>query len=170
MNATHWLLAWPRILDLAWLLFLLILLRHFWRKRQFLRQAQDWLITRGRMTQFVWTRDRHQLWAKIEYRYQLYDQDFTGEYFFLDTSLNNPNSRYARQVAYRAAMAFENDEEIDVYYNPDHPEQAALDVRIPTKLRIIVWLLSGLLAVHLSVLGWGLYQALTVAGSGRVGL
>lgn len=151
-----WFFSWRGAIDLAWLLFLLVLFRHFWSQRQFLNRARDWLITKGRMTQFSWSQDGHQLWAKIEYSYHLYDKDFVGEYFFLDTSHNNPNSKYARQVAYRAAVAFEKDEEIDVYYNPDNPSQAALDVRIPVKLNVIIVLLAGLIALHVLVLLWPL--------------
>jgi len=145
------LITWQGFMDIAWLLFLLFLLRHFWQDRQALAKARHWLITKGRITQFLWTRERHQLWPKIEYTYQLYDKDFVGEYFFLDTSHNNPNSKYARKVAYRAAMAFENDEEIEVFYNPNNPKQAALDVHIPTKLNVIIGLLLLLLVLHLAI-------------------
>lgn len=151
MTIMAWMVSWQGVIDIAWLLFLLVLLKHFWSERQFLSQARDWLITKGRMTQFLWTRDGNRVWAKIEYTYHLYDQDFVGEYFFLDTSHNNPNSSYSRQVAYRAAVAFEKDEEIDVYYNPDNPNQSALDVRIPGKLNVIISLLLFLIGLHLLV-------------------
>lgn len=147
----NWLASWQGFMDIIWLFFLLFLLRHFWQERQALMTASHWLITRGRITQFVWTQDEHHLWPKIEYCYQQFDQEFKGEYFFLDTSRNNPHSKYARKVAYRAAMAFEHDEEIDIYYNPDNPLQSALDVRIPTKLNVIIGLLLFLLVLHLVI-------------------
>lgn len=153
----NWLISGQGFMDIVWLLFLLFLLRHFWQERQALMIASHWLITRGRITQFVWTQDGHHLWPKIEYSYQLFDQEFKGEYLFLDTSRNNPNSKYARKVAYRAAMAFENDEEIDIYYNPDNPLQSALDVRIPTKLNVIIGLLLFLLVLHLVIVAHRLY-------------
>lgn len=149
LTLLSWLISWQGVVDLIWLVFLLAVFIHFWKRRQFLSQASDWLITSARMTQFQWTREGHQLWAKIEYTYQLYDREFVGEYFFLDTSHNNPNSKYARQVAYRAAMAFENDAEIEVYYNPDNPNQSALDVRIPFKLNLIIGLCLFLIVLHL---------------------
>ncbi|MDP1603506.1 MAG: DUF3592 domain-containing protein [Legionella sp.] len=152
----NWLVSWRGLMDIAWLLFLLLLLRHFWQDRRALEKARHWLITRGRITKFLWTREGTHLWPKIEYTYHIYDQDFTGEYFFLDTSHNNPNSNYSRQVAYRAAIAFEKDEEIDVYYNPNNPVQAALDVRIPVKLNVIIVLLLALIAVHLGMMGYHL--------------
>lgn len=153
---TNWLLSWHWLLDLLWLIFLLVLLRHFWRDRQSLQQTKFWLITKGRITRFVWTREGHQLWPKIEYTYQVFDRDFIGEYLFLDTSHNNPNSKYARKVAYRAAIAFEKDEEIDIFYNPNNPEQAALDVTMPRKLNLIIILLVLLIIVHLGVVGYHL--------------
>lgn len=146
-----WLVSWQSFMDMVWLLFLLFLLWHFWQERQTLVSASHWLITRGRITQFVWTKEGHHLWPEIEYSYQLFDQEFKGEYFFLDTSRNNPNSKYARKVAYHAAMAFENDEEIEIYYNPDNPLQSALDVRIPTKLNVIIGLVLFLLVLHLVI-------------------
>ncbi|MBA2711180.1 MAG: DUF3592 domain-containing protein [Tatlockia sp.] len=139
------------MLDFIWLLFLLYLLWHFWRDRQFLAQAQDWLITKGRITLFEWTREGPRLWPKIQYKYQVFEQDYFCEYFFLDTSLNNPNSKYARNVAYRAALAYEDDVDIDVFYNPNDPKQAALDITIPWKLNLIIFLLSGFIALHLAV-------------------
>ena len=152
------LVSWQSFMDMVWLVFLLFLLWHFWQERQTLVSASHWLITRGRITQFVWTKEGHQLWPKIEYSYQLFEQEFKGEYFFLDTSRNNPNSKYARKVAYVAAMAFENDEEIDIYYNPDNPLQSALDVRIPTKLNVIIGLVLFFLVLHLVIVAhrfWG---------------
>ena len=147
----NWLVSWQGFMDMVWLVFLLFLLWHFWQERQALMRASHWLITRGRITQFVWTQEGVHLWPKIEYSYQLFEQEFKGEYFFLDTSRNNPNSKYSRRVAYRAAMAFENDEEINVYYNPDNPLQSALDVRIPAKLNVIIGLLLFLVTLHLVI-------------------
>ncbi|STX27646.1 Protein of uncharacterised function (DUF3592) [Legionella beliardensis] len=144
-------LSWQNIADMAWLLLLLLLLKHFWQDRQNLLKAHAWFLTKGRITRFLWTKDGYHLWPKIEYTYQVYDRDFLGEYFFLDTSHNNPNSKYSRRVAYRAAMAFEKNEDIDVFYNPSDPRQAVLDVRIPTKLNFIIFLLVCLIVVHLGV-------------------
>jgi hypothetical protein len=152
----HWLLSWHGLIDIAWLLFLALLLKHFWQDRQLLVQASHWLITKGRITQVLWTQEGHHLWPKIEYTYQIYERDFQGEYLFLDTSHNNPNSKYAKKVAYRAAIAFQNDEEIEVYYNPNNPLQAALDVRIPLKLNVIIALLVVLMVVHLTMIVWHL--------------
>ncbi|MBY0377382.1 MAG: DUF3592 domain-containing protein [Gammaproteobacteria bacterium] len=139
------------MLDILWLILLLFMLWHFWRARQFLAQTQYWLIAKGRITLFEWTREGPRLWPKIQYTYQVFDHDYLGEYLFLDTSLNNPNSKYARQVAYRAAMAYEDDAEIDVFYNPNNPNQAVLDTTIPRKLNLIISLLLALIILHLAV-------------------
>ena len=87
---------------------------------------------------------------KIQYKYQVLNQEYYSEYFFLDTSLNNPNSKYARTVAYRAALAYEEDSEIDVFYNPNDPRQAVLDITIPRKLNLIIILLISFIAVHIA--------------------
>jgi hypothetical protein len=140
------------ILDLGWLFFLLILLSHFWHERRILLQTRSWLKAKGRITRCEWTKVGNSLWPKIEYSYQVYDKDLVGEYLFLDTAHNNPNSKYARSVAYKAAMAFKEDAEIDVYYNPNHPEQSALDITMPKKLNIILILICTFIILHVAVI------------------
>lgn len=149
-----WLSVWRWSLDLGWLTVLFILLRHFWRDRQVLVQAQSWLQVRGHITACEWTKVGHSVWPKIEYTYQVYDKDLVGEYLFLDTAHNSPNSQYARRIAYKAAVAFKEDEDIDVYYNPNHPEQSALDVTVPKKLNIILILIGTLIVLHIGFMVW----------------
>ncbi|MBA2651529.1 MAG: DUF3592 domain-containing protein [Tatlockia sp.] len=139
------------MLDLIWLFFLSYLLWHFWRDRQLLARARHWLITKGRITHFEWARVGRLLWPKIQYTYQVFEKNYSSEYLFLDTSHNNPNSKYSRLIAYRAAMAYEEDADIDVFYNPNNPQQAALDITMPRKLNIIIGLLCILIIVHLTV-------------------
>ena len=145
------------ILDIGWLFFLFILLIHFWRERKALSQTQSWLKTKGHVTHCEWGEAGHSIWPKIEYSYQVFDKDLVGEYLFLDTSHNNPHSKYARLVAYKAAMAFKENSEIDVYYNPNHPDQSALDVTIPKKLNIILILISSLIVIHLGIIFFRLW-------------
>lgn len=145
---------WRWVLDLGWLVILLILLHHFWRDRKVLAQAQFWLKTKGRIIDCEWTQVGHSVWPKIKYSYQVYDKDLEGEYLFLDTAHNSPNSKYARLIAYNAAVAFKEDKEIDIYYNPNNPEQSALDVTMPKKLNVILILIGTLIIVHLGLITW----------------
>lgn len=147
-----WFSVWRWMLDLGWLTVLFILLIHFWQKRQVLVQAQSWLKAKGHITVCEWSKIGHSVWPRIEYMYQVYDKDLVGQYLFLDTAHNNPNSKYARQVAYRVAIAFKEDEEIDVFYNPNQPEQSALDVTIPKKLNVILILIGILICLHLGLI------------------
>jgi hypothetical protein len=149
-----WLIVWRLIIDLGWLLFLLILFRHFWLDRKVLVDAQSWLITKGHITSCELTQVGHIFWPKIEYSYKVYDQELTGEYLFLDTAHNNPNSKYARNIAYKAAVAFAEEKEIDVYYNPNKPEQSALDVSMPSKLNFILIMLGMFIILQLGLLAW----------------
>jgi len=149
-------LSWRSVADMAWLIFLLVMLRHFWLERWVLQEAHYWLLTTGQVTRLEWTQEGHQLWPKIEYTYQVNDRDFLGEYFFLDTAHNNPNSKYARKVAYRAAVAYQKGEAISVYYNPENPQQSALDVHIPYKLNVIIGLLIVLIVSHLGIIAYRL--------------
>lgn len=150
----NWLTIWRWTLDFLWLLALLYVFRHFWQKRANLLIAQHWLQTKGRVTACEWTQVGHSVWPKIEYTYQVNEQSLIGEYLFLDTAHNNPNSKYSRSVAYKAAVAFQENAEIDVYYNPNQPEQSALDVTIPSKLNIILILIGMLIVVHLGLIVW----------------
>ncbi|RMX01626.1 DUF3592 domain-containing protein [Legionella jordanis] len=127
------------------------LLRYFWRDRQQLKKTKNWHATKGRITQFLWTQEGHRLWPKIQYSYRVYEQDYQGEHLFLDSSHNSPNSKYARHLAYRAAMAYEKDEEVDVFYNPDNPNEAVLDTTMPRKLNLIIVLLTFLILLHLLI-------------------
>ncbi|KTD62241.1 DUF3592 domain-containing protein [Legionella spiritensis] len=145
---------WHSILDVLWLCVLLLMLRHFRQERKAIKASQEWLLTKGRITLFNWTRAGHRLWPKIEYRYEVNGREYTGEYLFLDTSHNSPHSRYARKVAYRVAMAYEKNEDIDVFYNPNDPGQAALDIAMPKKLTFIIGLLVFLIVLHLVIVGY----------------
>lgn len=142
-------MSWHSFLDLAWLILLLFMLVYFWRDRHLLQQTKYWLITKGRITSFEWAQEGARIWPRISYVYHVFDQEFQSEYLFLDTSHNSPQSKYARGVAYRAAVAYQNDEEIDVFYNPNNPHQAALDITMPLKLNIIIILLIALIVLHL---------------------
>lgn len=149
-----WLTVWRWMLDLGWLVVLLGIFIHFWRDRQSLVRAKTWLKAKGHVTSCEWTRAGHSVWPKIEYTYQVHDKDLVGEYLFLDTAHNTPNSKYARRIAYKAAVAFKEEEEIDIYYNPNHPEQSALDVTMPKKLNVILILIGILIALQLGLILW----------------
>ncbi|MDR3501902.1 MAG: DUF3592 domain-containing protein [Legionella sp.] len=149
-----WLTVWRWLLDLGWLVVLLSIFIHFWRDRQSLVRAKTWLKAKGQVTRCEWTKAGHSVWPKIEYTYQVHEKDLVGEYLFLDTAHNTPNSKYARRIAYKAAVAFKEEEEIDIYYNPNHPEQSALDVTLPKKLNVILILIGILIVFQLGVIFW----------------
>lgn len=149
-----WQNVWRWMLDIGWLFFLLFLFRHFWRQRKALMQAQSWLKVKGYIIRCEWEDVGHSIWPKIEYTYQVSEKDMVGEYLFLDTAHNNPNSKYSRGIAYKAAVAFNESKEIDVYYNPNHPEQSALDVTMPIKLNIILVLIGLFIILHLGLIAW----------------
>ncbi len=140
------------MLDIGWLFVLLILLLHFLRDRKALLQAQSWLKVKGHITRCEWVEQGHSIWPKIEYSYQVHDQTLIGEHLFLDTAHNTPNSKYSRLVAYKAAVAYKENAEIEVYYNPNRPEQSALDVAMPAKLNVILLLIAALLFIHIGIM------------------
>ncbi|MBA2649772.1 MAG: DUF3592 domain-containing protein [Legionella sp.] len=144
--------VWKWIIDLVWLSILCMVFHHFWRQRRLLVSAQSWLITKGQLIRCEWSEVGDSLWPSIEYKYQICGQECMGKYLFLDTIHNNPNSDYARHVAYKVAIAYKENREVDVFYNPNHPEQSALDITIPTKLNIILLGIIVMIMVHLVVI------------------
>lgn len=152
----QFLLSSRGITDLVWLGFLLFILIYFWRKRQEAKQSLNWLKTTGQIISCEFTRDKHRIWPKIEYAYQVNEQEYIAEHLFPDTFHNNPESKYARKIAYKAAMAWKNHEEITVYYDPFYPQRAALDVKIPLKLNVVIVLVSLLIMIHLTTIFYAL--------------
>lgn len=140
------------ILDVIWLCILLVMFHHFWKKRQMLSDAQGWLKAKGHITQYELIQVGHNLWPKVEYEYCVYEQNLIGHYLFLDTTHNTPNSKYSRHVAYQAALAYKDHLEVDIYYNPNRPEESALDVTIPTKLTGILVVISILIVIQIMTL------------------
>lgn len=142
------------MLDTGWLVILLLVFGYFWQRRQVLVNAQGWLITKGHITSCKWTQAGHSVWPEIEYKYEVYNRVLYGHYLFLDTTHNTPNSAYARQIAYKVALAFKENSEIDVYYNPNKPEQSALDLSIPKKLNLILAINAAFILVQVLVIIW----------------
>ena len=146
-----YLFSWQNLFDLGWLLFLLLMFWYFWRVRQFTLQTRYWVKTRGRVTRCEWTTSGHRVWPKIEYIYQVGERDYTGEYLFFDTEHNDPNSAYSRLVAYKVVNAYTKNEDVDVYYNPDRPEQAVLDTTIPRKINVALGFIAALVVLHVII-------------------
>ncbi len=145
------LMSWQNLQDLGWLLFLLLVFGYFWRARHVTLQTRGWIKTRGRITRCEWVIQGHSIWPKLEYIYQVDDRDVTGKYLFLDMVHNEPYSQHARHLAYRVAKAFKDNQDVDVYYNPNQPEQAVLDTTIPRKLNVILAFIASLIVVHVVI-------------------
>lgn len=142
-------MSWSDVLDLVWLLFWLLILAYFWHTRRVIGRTQRWHRTSGRIIACEWSKHGHQIWPKIQYKYEVDSQEYIGEHLFLDTSHSTPNSGHARRVAYKVADAYKKDKNIDVYYDPEQPENAVLDVKIPTKLNVIILLVISFIIFHL---------------------
>jgi hypothetical protein len=144
-------LTWQSAIDFGWLIFLLLLVLYFWKTRRFIQRSTEWVKTKGKITRCEWTTRGHRLWPKVEYLYNVGEQEYTGENMFIDTFHRTYNNFYARNVAYKIAQAFKNDQDVDVFYNPDDPDEAALDITVPGKLNLILMLLGILIIAHLVI-------------------
>ena len=154
------LIIWKNVLDIGWLLFLSLVFRYFWLRRQETVKAKHWVKARGRITQCEWLINDKHIWPKVEYSYQVGDRDFTCEHIFLDTTHNVPYSKPARLLAYKIVTAFQENADIDVYYNPEHPMQAVLDTTVPRKLNVILCIIAALIVLHLGVMSERLFASL----------
>jgi len=152
----EWFFSWQSIIDLSWLLFLFLILRYFWNDKKALQEAKNWAKTKGTVVRCEWGKAGPRIWPKIEYIYHVTHHDFIGEHIFLDTSHNTPYSAYARKIAYKAAMSYKNNQEIDVYYDPENPERSALDIHIPQKLNVVITLISTLIILHIAIISYQL--------------
>ncbi len=152
------LLSAQSLLDLGWLIFLLFLLFYFWKTRKFIQRTTQWMKTKGKITRCEWTPKAHRLWPKIEYVFTVSEQEYTGESMFVDTSHRTYNNLYARKVAYQVAQAFKDNQDVEVFYNPDDPFEAVLDVTVPGKLNFILFLLGILICAHLVIVGLRIFH------------
>ncbi len=148
----QFLLSMRGLTDMIWLGFLIFILIYFWKKRQAAKQSLNWIKTTGKIIRCEFSNDGHRIWPELEYAYQVNEQEFIAEHLFPDTFHNTPASKYARNIAYKAALAFKNHQDITVYYDPFYPQRAALDVRVPFKLTLVVVLIALLLIVHLALM------------------
>lgn len=151
------LLNWQNLLDVVWLMFLLFLFAYFWNIHREFRQTQYWPKAQGYITYCKWTVEGHRLWPKIEYLYHIGERDFLSENVFLDSSHHDPNSKHARKIAFKIAKAYQEDAPIDVYYNPQKPEQAVLDNHVPGKLNLILILITTFMILHIGLVIWRLF-------------
>ena len=140
------------IVNIVWLLFLMGLFVYLWQQRQVTQKAKQWQKVPGHITHCEWNVDGPVMWPKIEYVYEVNDHEYTGEYLCLDMIHNQPYSAYCRHLAYKVAMAFQNNDAIDVYYNPDNPSESVLDRTIPRKLHWILGFVFFLAMIHVVIL------------------
>lgn len=145
-------MSWQRLLDFCWLFFLLFVLQYFWFKRQAFVRAQKWIKTKGQVTQCEWTKYGYQLWPKIEYLYQVGEIDLSSNDLFLEEGYQDFSSVAARNLAYHLVEAYNQHETIDVYYNPQNPQQAVLDITIPRRLNFVLIFLSALTLIHMGIM------------------
>tara|TARA_Y100000588_G_C14199112_1_gene901634 strand:- start:803 stop:1243 length:441 start_codon:yes stop_codon:yes gene_type:complete len=140
------------IIDIIWLAFLTGLLVYFFSVRLKAKRALKWHKTTAYITVCDWRYEGRIIWPKVQYSYYVDGREYKGENLFMDTSHNTPHSRYARNVAYKVAKAYKNNEALMIYYHPDKPDVSAIDVEVPTKINVILLFISGLILLHLGVL------------------
>lgn len=141
--------SWQGLWDMAWLLFLITMFSYYWVHRRNTLKIKHWHKALGRITKWRWTLHGHAVWLKIEYVYQVEQQSYFNTALFFEQAHVNPNSRYARKFAYKLAQAYQHNEQVPVYYNPEAPGEAVLDLAPSKKLTAILILVTVLITLHL---------------------
>ncbi|KTC64665.1 Protein of uncharacterised function (DUF3592) (plasmid) [Legionella adelaidensis] len=144
--------AWSSLFDFGFLLLLLLIFVYFWRDFRKTQAAKLWVKTKGTVESYELENAGHSLWPKIEYSYEVDHQEFRGHQFFLPSAHKEIYSLYARKLAYRIGKSYQQGETIDVYYNPNDPSEAVLDITISHKLKIIIILVAAFIILHLSLI------------------
>lgn len=137
--------------DGIWFVFLLGMLTYFLRQKNKLLKLKKWPKVKGRIINLQWEEENNRIWPQLVYQYQVEEKIYQGELLFEETLPRDTNSRLARAIAHRAVLAYQNHQEIDVFYNPNNPEDSVLDITVPLKLSIIIWLLWFLIGLHVVV-------------------
>lgn len=155
MLARLW--SWQSIWDTAWLIFLITMFSYYWFHRRNTLKTKHWQIALGRITQWKWTLNGHAIWLKIEYVYEVEEHTYFNTALFFEQAHVNPNSRYARKFAYKLAQAYQHNEQVTVYYNPEGPGEAVLDIATPNKLIGILIFIALLILLHLALVIMRIY-------------
>lgn len=139
------------IIDLIWLIFISGLFIYFLREYFTLKSYKNWSKTKAQVIKIQWHHHKNILWPKVEYLYHVGGYEYIGEHLFPDTFHNAPTSKYSRQIAYNTAKAYKDYKEIEIFFNPEQPEQSAIDVKIPRKVIFILFFLGFLIALHITI-------------------
>ncbi len=137
------------IVSLIWLAFLIAVFIFFLVQYRRLKQIAAWPVTEGKVVQFNLEKQNQTYWPSIVYEYLVNGQVHESEHFFSDTTHNTPQTPRAKKVAYNTAQAYLQEQPVTVHYNPQAPEQAVLDVNVPTKLIVIMLIVLGLIVAEL---------------------
>ena len=149
-------ISWQGFADSIWLLFLGSLYLYFYREKRRLKQWSTWISVQGQVTKCTWVKEEHELWLRVEYTYYVDQIDYFGDQLYPKSPYIYNKSKYAREIAYKVARAYEEHQDLTVFYNPENPMEAVLDTRLPRKLCWILRLIVILLLIHVSmvVLRW----------------
>lgn len=147
-------ISWVLLLDITWLILLTLILRNFLIDIRTLRTVSQWPQTQGKVESMELVETEGSYWPKLCYQYQVNDVEYSGKNIFLDSILNAPHKAYSKRVAHDIAKAYQQDEEVTVYYDPQHAELSVLNTRVPPKLYVIASILGLLIAGHLGFIAY----------------
>lgn len=136
------------VISLLWLSFLIVVFIFFFNQYRQLKKIAEWPVTEGKVVQFTIEEQNKTYWPSIAYQYQVNGQIHESAHFFADTTHSTPQTPRAKRVAYDTAQAYLKEQPVVVHYNPYAPEQAVLDVKVPTKLIAIMVVLFGLIVAE----------------------
>lgn len=140
------------VISLIWIAFLIAVFLFFFNQYRRLKKIADWPVTEGKVVQFTIEQQNETYWPSIAYEYQVNGQTHESGHFFADTAHNTPQTPRSKRLAYDTAQAYLKEKPVTVHYNPNAPEQAVLDVKVPNKLIAIMAIILALIITEVVVL------------------
>lgn len=144
--------TWQTVLDIAWLIFLLLVLRYFGHQRRIHFSTKTWQQTKGRIIQCEWEIQGATKEPRIAFLFRVNAKDLFGDQLFFPPTQQYLSTAELRKGLYQVAAAYQSEQELTVYYDPNKPEHAALHVKCPVKLRLILVSITFFVIFHLGMM------------------
>ena len=140
------------LLDIIWLLFLIAMFVLALKKRANMRFFKGWQQTQAQIIKLKHTKSNNVIKPTVEYMYHVQGYDYIGDQLFPEDFKRLPGSRHYRKVAYQLATAFNNNQEISIWYDESQPEDSAVDIQAPIHNTVLLVLISTLVLAEIALL------------------
>ena len=143
------------LFNLLLLLLALLFLVHYLNDIRELRRIASWPQTPGELSHCHLQDDNKKYRLSVQYQYHVADQTYVSDVIQSPYDAEPFFSKKLRYFYYRLVRAFENREEITVFYDPNDPNQAVLYRSRSKKLYVYTLVFLVIIITHaLLMLNW----------------